>query len=273
MIKFYIHFGANKAYKILIYFLVFLPFIFIGCTDTTNLYSINEFRELFDNAGGWTPLPIPDSKYCPGAIVMITDKIKFIDDLTSCKYPLNEFELKSYVPNIVFTKSWELKAEAMINYSGIGAGPEFEKVSKVRVEVQDQGADSFRILKLKVWMQDLENQKKVSNVCMEELLKPNRYLITEAFRVSKGKYTLLDKTGAAVKLKTGIIGNFLKLEPSVKFQITTDGAIVIEQPAYFAIRYAIRVDEGFENLGATGSLPEIGDSKIEKLFYETYNSR
>lgn len=83
----------------------------------------------------------------------------------------------------------------------------------------------------------------------------------------------MDKTGAAIRLKAGILGKFLKLEPNVSLQITDEGDLVIEQPAYFAIRYAIRVEEGFENIGATGSIPEIGDSEIEKLFYETYNSR
>jgi hypothetical protein len=80
----------------------------------------------------------------------------------------------------------------------------------------------------------------------------------------------MDKTGAAIKLKTGILGNFLKLEPNVKFQITEDGDLVIEQPAYFAIRYAIRLGKDFETIGAIGGAPETADAKIEKLFFETY---
>lgn len=260
---------VNKVVKASVFFLLGLFAIILACKGPADLYSPKEWRELFDTAGGWTPLPIPDSKYSPGAIIKVTDGVYYVDDLESCRYPLKEFLKESYVPGISFTKAWEFGANAMISYKGIGAGPEFDKVSKVRMEVKDQGADALRVLKIKVWMQDPDNRGKVSQICMEELLKPNRYLITEAFRVSKGKYTLMDETGAAIKLKTGILGRFLKVEPNMNFQITSDGGLVIEQPAYFAIRYAVRVDKDFETLGAVGVAPEIADAKIEKLFFET----
>jgi len=141
------------------------------------------------------------------------------------------------------------------------------------MEVIDQGADAFQVLKLRVWLENPENRKKVSQACMEELQKPSTYMITEAFRVSKGKYTLMDKTGATIRLKAGILGKFLKLEPNVSLQITDEGDLVIEQPAYFAIRYAIRVGEGFEtpSLGGLGEVPETADAEIEKLFYDAFS--
>lgn len=37
----------------------------------------------------------------------------------------------------------------------------------------------------------------------------------------------MDKTGAAIRLKAGILGKFLKLEPNVSLQITDEGDLVI----------------------------------------------
>lgn len=91
-----------------------------------------------------------------------------------------------YREHVYTTKAWEFGASAIINYKGIEAGPEFSSVSKVKMEVIYQGADAFQVLKLRVWLENPENRKKVSQACMEEFQESNTYMITEAFRVSKG---------------------------------------------------------------------------------------
>lgn len=241
-----------------------------GCKTLSDIYSPKELRKVLADAGGWIPLPFPDSKYRPGAIIRVTDEgIRWIDDLTACRYPLNEFEQESYIADVTFTKKCEYGANAVINIKGISAGPNFDRVSKVRLEITDHGADAFRIIKLKVWMEDPDNREKVSQVCMDELLKKDVYLITEAFRVSKGKYTLYDKTGAAIKIETPVLGNLLKFQPDVKYEVTSEGSLVIERPVYFAIRTAVRIGEDFQTLRDPGGESETADAKIEKLFLKT----
>lgn len=247
--------------------------MFIGCKDAGDVYSPQEWRDLFKTAGGWTPLPFPDSKYRPGSIIQAgEDGVRWIDDLEACRYPMAEFEEKSYIPSITFEKAWIFGGSALINFKGISAGPGFDRISQVRLEIQDHGADAFRIIKLSVWLEDPDHRGRVSQACMDELMKPNRYLVTEAFRVSKGKYVLKDKSGAAIKLAAPVLKDLLQFEPDVKYEVTADGGLMIEQPAYFAVRKAVRIGEGFEVLGASAEAPATGDEKIENLFLKTYKA-
>jgi hypothetical protein len=240
----------------------------IGCKDVADVYSPKEWRDLLAKAGGWTPLPIPDSKYRPGSILKITDEgIWWIDDLEGgCRYPLKEFEAESSMPNIKFEKKWEFGANGILQFKGIKAGPKFDQLSSVRMEVVDHGADAIRLLKLKDWMLDAANLGKVSPVCMEQLAKADYYMISEAFRVSKAKYTLINKSGAAIKLETPlIIKEFFQLQPDVKYEVSSDGGMIIDRPVYFAIRKAVRVGPDFE---PRGGADDVGDAKVEKLFFK-----
>jgi len=244
--------------------------MFTGCDDAGDVYSPEQWRDLFKEAGGWTPLPFPDSKYRPGSIIKVgADGVRWIDDLEACRYPMAEFEEKSYIPSITFEKAWVFGGSALINFKGISAGPSFDKISKVRLEIQDHGADAFRIIKLKVWLEDPDHRKSVSQACMDELMKPDRYLVTEAFRVSKGKYVLKDKSGAAIKLEAPVLKELLQFQPDVKYEVTADGGLMIEQPAYFAVRKAVHVGENFEVLGGSAEAPATADEQIENLFLKT----
>ena len=254
---------------------VFVVVFLIGsCKDVTVVYTPQEWVEMLKKAGGWVPLPFPDSKYRPGAIIKVTEEegikgIRWIGHLESCNYPSEVLKVeKGYTPAIEFKKGKDFGAEATINFKGITAGPGFDKVSKVVLDVQDHGADAFKLIDLKVWWEKPNNRKKVSSVCMNELKKPNHYLITEALRVSKGAYTLYDKTGAKIKLTAPKLGDLLQFQPDVKYEVTSEGKLVIDQPAYFAVRMAVRVGDDFEVLGEQTKQPETADAIIEKLFLE-----
>jgi hypothetical protein len=239
-----------------------------GCRHVGDVYSPKEWRKLFAEAGGWTPLPFPDSKYRTGSIIKVNDNgIRWFGDLESCKFPLDEFEKKSFIPSITFTKNWELGAGTIINFKGITAGPKFSRVSKIHMQVKDHGADAFDLMKFKSWMKHNGNLNTVSGVCMDELSKPDRYLVVEAFRVSKGEYTLFDQNNMEIKIETGMLKDLLQLQSDVKYQVTNNGRLLIENPVYFAVRGAYRVGPDFDTRGE-GEL-EKADAKIEKLFFES----
>jgi hypothetical protein len=244
-------------------FILLVVYITRDSGQTKDLYSPQEWRDLLAKAGGWTPLPFPDSKFRPGSIIKVMeDGIRWIDDLEACRFPLEEFGKESYIPSITFTKKWEFEGGAILNFQGVQAGPKFGQVAKVRMEVKDHGADVFRVLKLRVWMENPDNREKVSRLCMDQLLKPDYYLITEAFRVSKAKYTLHDRAGTAIKIEAPALKEILQIQPDLKYELTGDGALIIEKPAYFAVRKTIRVGDDFDARGGV----EEGDAKIEKLF-------
>jgi hypothetical protein len=249
--------------------LTVLCLLVVGCpTDMKDVYAPADFYKLL-KSNNWIPLPIPDSKFIPGSIIRVTEKdIRWIDDLTSCDYPLPEFLVQGYIPNIAFSKKIGIEASAMISIKEIEAGPEFKKVKKVKLELTDHGADALRIIRLQSWMQDPNNRGKVKDLCMSELLKPDTYLVTEVMRVSKGKYTLLDENNIQIKVTLPTIASLLKIDPDLKYEITADGSLVIEKPVCFAVRNATRVGDGFETLGGPESKQETADAKIEKIFLE-----
>ncbi len=240
-----------------------------GDQNMASVYSPKEWRDLFSQAGGWVPLPFPDSKYEPGSIIQVNDSgIRWIDHLRSCRFPQHVLSpVRSYIPDISFTTSKELSASAMLGFKGISAGPQFQNLSKVHLQVQDHGADALRLLNLKVWMEEPANRKSVSSVCMQELLKPNRYLVTEAFRVTKASYKFFDKNGAALTLDSPLLARLLSIKPEVNHRASTDGTLIIEEPVYLAIRRALKVEDDFEVLGASVTKPESADAKIEQLFF------
>ncbi|MDH5217594.1 MAG: hypothetical protein OEX19_07855, partial [Gammaproteobacteria bacterium] len=177
--------------RIRIYATVLLLFLspLASCekSEVANLYSPQEWRDLLEEAGGWAPLVFPDSKYEPGSIIQVKKSgIRWIDHLSSCRYPPEAISPKEgLIPNIRFTSSWEIDASAMLNIKNISAGPQFDKVKKVHLAVQDHGADAFHLIRFRIWQQDPANRDKFSSLCMDELAKPDHYLVTEAFRISR----------------------------------------------------------------------------------------
>ena len=239
-----------------------------ACKNASNIYSPQELLDALDKAGGWAPLAIPDSKYRPGSIIKIDEDgtVRWIDHLDTCGYPAEVLAPEpGDIPKVTFTKSYDVGASALLNVKGIEAGPEFNKVSKTQLSIQEHSADALRLIGLQVWMEDPDNVSSVSSACMDELLKPNRFLVTEAFRVSKGTYTLFDQSGAAIKLKAPELGSLVQLQPDVKYEVTAEGSLVIEQPVYFAVRQAVRVGSGWEILGSDDE-QETADARIRAAF-------
>ena len=219
----------------------------LACSsDAGDVYSPAEWRDLFKEHG-WTALPIPDSKYEPGAIIKVTAQagIRYIDHLRTCGYPAEVLAPEvGKIPAISFAKSREIGAAAMLNIKGIGAGPEFSNVASSRLEIDEHSADALRLVALRIWQETPGNLEGNARFCVEALEKPDYYLITEAFRVAKGRYALYDKSGAKLKLSLANLGRLLKFEPDVKVEVTGEGELVIDENVSFAIRRAISTTAG-----------------------------
>ena len=245
-----------------------------GCAHTVkNTYTPTEWQEVLKQAGGWVPLPYPESAFRPGSIILVTDKtIRWIDHLETCRYPSAILEPeKSRIPNISFEKAVDFGVNAVIGYKGIRAGPKFSNVSKVSLEVQDHDVEYLRLIRFKEWVNDPANKSKISPGCMDELGKPDRYLVTDAFRVSKGTFTLLDQTGAALDLSTPVLKEVLQISGDVKYEITSNGKLVIDTPVYFAVRRAVRMQGEFEPRDPAQI--ETADAKIERLYLKAVGER
>lgn len=248
--------------------------LLVACNSSPGLgdvYSPAELRELLGDAGGWVLLPFPESKYRPGSVIEVTaeGRIDWIDHLESCGYAEEVLEPeRSVIPSVSFTKGVELGASAMIDIHGIQAGPEFGKVSRARLAIQEHGTDAIKRIRLQIWAEDPSNQELVHPQCMEELQKPDRYLVTEAFRISKGTYTLFDETGVALALDApAVLDSVLKIQPEVRYEVTGEGSLVIEQPVYMAVRRVMRVGSDWQTLAEPRD-EDSADARIDRAFRE-----
>jgi len=252
--------------------LLFTVFVCSSCTSLGDVYSPDEWNNLFEEAGGWTPLPIPDSKHTAGSIIQVTDSgVRWVGDLAACGFPRGEFSRSGQIPSINFSKGVSFGADALLTYQGVTAGPEFERIERVVLEVSDHSADAINLIALQVWRENPENRETVSDVCFSELEKVDRYLITEAFTVSQATYKLFDHSGAEIELSAPVLGELLDFSVGTRFTTNTSGRLSVNQPTVFAIRKAVRVNQSFEILGNESEDLITADRKIEDLYLSREN--
>jgi hypothetical protein len=249
-----------------------------SCRDAADLYSFAEWRDVLKGNGNWLVVKIPDSKLVPGSIVKITkdEGLSWIDSLHSCGIPAEllagasisdpkALVVRGASPAINFKKSKEFSADAVLNVAGVKAGAEFNKMGKIALSIGENGGDALRLIRLKDWIQ--ANADKFSRSCLDELAKPDRYIVSESFRFSSATYSFFDKGGAKVKLTVPQLQKILKLEPSVKFEITGEGSLRIDEPMYVAVRRAVSAAGDFKTLGEPTPTSASGDAILE-----AYNS-
>lgn len=250
--------------------------VLTACNSPGDVYNLAEWRDVLKGNGNWHMVQVPDSKLAPGSIVKITeqDGLRWIDSLDSCGVPRDllvpkpvDAEEPTLIvlgasPSIQFKKKAEFNAEVMLNISGITAGPEFKNVHKVTLAIGENGGDAIRLLQLRQWI--LDNADKFKQVCLDELGKPDRYLVAESFRFSSATYALFDETGGKIELTLPQIGRILELDPSVGYTVTTEGNLQIGQPMYVAVRRAISTTGGFETLSEEPTETR-GDAKLNEF--------
>lgn len=245
-----------------------------GCNghNAADVYSPQEWRDLFAKSEGWVALRVPDSKYIPGAIVKVTERegIRYISHMSTCRYPDELLKpVVGIIPGAEFRKARRFNASAVIKESrlGIEAGPEFKSDYKIDLKVDSHTAESLDLLALRIWQDEPAHSALVPRSCSALLAEADHYVIGEAARVQKATYTLVDETGAAITLNTGNLLKFLKLEPSLSYNVTTDGKLVIDQPVTIALRRVTWLGDRFAILGKDGgaSAPPLADEILKRI--------
>lgn len=224
--------------------------------------------DTFYRANGWTPLPIPDSKLAPGALIEITDNkvVRYWDDLSTCGVPTDLLKpVSGKSPQLTFNQDADYKAEAVLQVSGVTAGPDFSKVHTTRLTHQDHGADALKLIAIQIWLADPQNSDKFPQACKEFFNGKNHFLVQESYRVAKGKYALIDKNEATIKVTNLALGP-LKIEPGASAKVTSDGELLFDQIVYTAIRNVRRLDGQFQTLGKL-SPTQSDDALIDELLH------
>ena len=265
---------TNLIRHVRIPIIIILAGLSVGCPSPGDVYDLAGWRDVLKKNGKWHMIMVPDSKLQPGSIVKITeqDGLSWIDSLDSCGVPRELLVPKKpdadeptlvvlgASPPIKFEKKIEFKAEAVLNIAGVNAGPEFGAVGKVKLAIGENGGDAVRLIKLGKWIRD--NTDRFEQACLDELAKPDRYIIAESFRFSSATYEMFDQNGAKLKLTLPQLGKIVQLEPSVDYSVTATGELRIDEIMYVAVRQAVSTNDGFDTLGAIAD-EKLGDSRLE----------
>src|SRR5438093_6464956 len=108
----------------------------------------------------WIPLPLPDSRFGPGTIFTYNKDtgIRYVSSLKTCGVP-DEVSagVKGQSGTLKFDGDSEYGADAVLKVVGVSAGPQFSKVTKTTVELNDHGPSSMDMFKLQIWLTKPEN--------------------------------------------------------------------------------------------------------------------
>jgi len=162
---------------------------------------------------GWVSLPLPDKRMGPGSVVKVTKKdgavtIQWLGDLRRCGITDREFRyVRGKYSAIGIGDSFGIKATIAVRYiAKLEGTADLEKAGGAIMQIEDSGGDAADFDALTNWMARSDAARRMPRVCSSFLAEENIYLVSEAFRISKASYGLVDKNGAKLAITGGVFG-------------------------------------------------------------------
>jgi hypothetical protein len=170
---------------------------------------IKQFLE--DN--GWVSLPLPDKRMGPGSVIKVTKQdgavtMQWLGDLRRCGITDREFGyIRGKYSAIGIRESFGVKALVAAGYiAKLGGTADFEKAGDAIMQIDDSGGDAVDYDALTNWIAKSSAAQRMPGACNNFLTQDDIYLVSEAFRVSKARYGLVDKNGAKLAVTGGAFG-------------------------------------------------------------------
>jgi hypothetical protein len=167
----------------------------------------------FLEENGWVSLPQPEKRMGPGSVIKVTTKdasvvMQWLGDLRRCGITDREFRyVRGKYPAIGIGKSFVTKASIAAGFIARLEGKvDFEKAGGAIMQIEDSGGDAVDFDALKNWIAKSRAGQRMSRVCNDFLIQEDVYLVSEAFRISKASYGLVDKDGAKLTVTGGAFG-------------------------------------------------------------------
>lgn len=213
----------------------------------------------------WIALPLPDSRIMPGAIVSIQKgQIAWESNLATCGAPARTLTpVASAGSSIVATRNADYDASAVLRIKGVEAGPQFDRVRKVSLTLDDHAAIGLDAIELGLWLHAPGTQ--LSPVCREFLTRKNVFIVQEAYRASKGRFTLYDANNRKIGL-TGLTIGPLSLQANASAAVTAEGDLAFNEPMYTAVRRVKLMSDG--SLKTLGGGDERDDDDLARALLE-----
>ena len=212
--------------------------------------------ELLTEAG-YTPLAIPDSKMGPGAVVELASSLRggdpsvnYVGDFRECGVPPDVLGLvEGAAPPTTFQQVLQTEAGvsvssgALLGLEGVRVGPQFSAVQSVSLRLEQAGGDAIDRLRLGNWLSEPGNSSRMPRFCREILGRPNLYIVTEAFRISRGRYDLYGADRQTIDLSVPT-NPYLSVTGSGAGTRIANGGVEFDRRYYVAVRNVRPVDAG-----------------------------
>ena len=193
--------------------------------------SLKQFLE----ENGWVSLPLPDKRMAPGSVAKVMKKdgavtMQWLGDLRRCGITDREFRyIRGKYSAIGIGDSFGVNASIALGYIAKLKGTgNFENAGGAIMQIEDSGGDAVDFDALTNWVARSSAARRMPQVCNNFLGQEDIYLVTEAFRISKASYGLVDKDGAKLTITGGAFGQ-AGARPS--------GTLSVVDDLYFGVRH------------------------------------
>jgi hypothetical protein len=211
----------------------------IGAGAPFSAAQITTFQPLslkqFLEENGWVSLPLPDKRMEPGSVAKVTNKdgavtMQWLGNLRRCGITDREFRyVRGKYSAIGIGDSFGIKASIAVGYvAKLEGTADFEKAGGAIMQIEDSGGDAVDFDALANWMARSGAARRMPQVCNTFLAQENIYLISEAFRISKASYGLVDKNGAKLAITGGAFG---------QAGARSSGTLSVADDLYFGVRH------------------------------------
>src|SRR5271169_432167 len=167
----------------------------------------------FLEENGWVSLPLPDKRMGPGSIIRVTKKdgvvtMQWLGDLRRCGITDREFRyVRGKYSAIGIRESFAVKASIAAGYiAKLEGTAELEKAGGAIMQIDDSGGDAVDFDALMQWMATPGAAQRMPRICNDFFTQEDIYLVSEAFRISKARYGLVDRDGAKLAVTGGAFG-------------------------------------------------------------------
>jgi hypothetical protein len=160
----------------------------------------------FLEENGWVSLPMPDKRMGAGSVIKVTRKdgtvsVQWLGDLRRCGITDQEFRfVRGKYPAIGIGMSFRVRASVAAGYiARLEGTADLEKADAAVMQIEASGGDAVDYRALMIWLAEPSTTRRLARVCSNFLAQEDAYLVTEAFRISKADYRLVDRDGRGVR--------------------------------------------------------------------------
>jgi hypothetical protein len=189
----------------------------------------------FLEENGWVSLPLPDKRMEPGSVAKVTKKdgavtMQWLGDLRRCGITDREFRyVRGKYSAIGIGDSFGIKASIAVRYiAKLEGSADFENAGGAIMQIEESGGDAVDFDALTNWMALSGAARRMPQVCNNFLAQEDIYLVSEAFRISKASYGLVDKNGARLTITGGAFG---------QAGSRSSGTLSVVDDLYFGVRH------------------------------------